>query len=118
LFLLVVYRSNDGGAMLSGLVWFCWADRAFSAALGLVDEAKALMTFEKVIETYLSARRPLRGDAERDWYSLKQLQPYFMGRRIVDLKRSDIRAYMTLRFENGVKVATVQREKTSSLPAV
>jgi len=64
------------------------------------------MTFEEVIGAYLSARLA----TERDRYSLKRLTPHFSGRSILDLRRADIRSYITARQADGVKISTVRRE--------
>jgi integrase len=68
------------------------------------------MIFEDVIGAYLSARRQEKGEAERDKYSFKRLQPYFAGRDIATLKRHEVRAYIAQRQIDGVKLSTVRRE--------
>jgi integrase len=68
------------------------------------------MTFEDVIGAYLSAKKMDRGEAERDKYSFAKLQPYFTGRRIAEMKRSDVRAYIAHRLTTGVKLSTIRRE--------
>lgn len=66
------------------------------------------MTFEDVIGMYMSSVSHRSG--QRDRYSLQRLQPHFGGMRIADLKRADVRAYVTLRMVDGVKPSTVNRE--------
>ncbi|MGQ7937000.1 tyrosine-type recombinase/integrase [Paraburkholderia sp. D1E] len=66
------------------------------------------MVFEDVVGIYLAANN--HRSKQRDLFSLKQLQPYFGGRGIVDLKRADVREYIANRQLNGVRVSTVQRE--------
>jgi integrase len=68
------------------------------------------MIFEDVIGAYLTAKQQEKGEAQRDKYSFAKLQPYFTGRRIVDLKRHEIRAYIAHRQTEGVKLSTVRRE--------
>ncbi|TKC80406.1 site-specific integrase [Trinickia terrae] len=66
------------------------------------------MVFEEVVGIYLAAKS--HRSKQRDLYSLKRLQPYFGGRRLVELRRADVRAYVTLRQGEGVSQATIHRE--------
>jgi integrase len=59
---------------------------------------------------YLKAIRGMKRSLERDITLLKKLTPFFTGRDLLRLKRSDIRAYIDKRMEDGVKNATVNRE--------
>ncbi|WP_269115469.1 tyrosine-type recombinase/integrase [Burkholderia stagnalis] len=47
---------------------------------------------------------------QRDQYSLKRLQPHFSGRDLRELKRGDVRRYVTARLADGVRESTVKRE--------
>ncbi|WP_269435476.1 tyrosine-type recombinase/integrase [Burkholderia savannae] len=47
---------------------------------------------------------------ERDQYSLRRLQPHFSGRDLRELKRGDVRRYVSARLVDGVCESTVKRE--------
>ncbi|MFA8308317.1 tyrosine-type recombinase/integrase [Burkholderia pseudomallei] len=47
---------------------------------------------------------------ERDQYSLQRLQPHFSGRDLRELKRGDVRRYVSARLVDGVCESTVKRE--------
>lgn len=66
------------------------------------------MVFEDVVGIYLAAKN--HRSRQRDLYSLKRLQPYFGGRSLIDLKRADVRGYVTSRQADGVVEATIKRE--------
>jgi len=66
------------------------------------------MIFEDVIGIYLAEKS--HRSKQRDLYSLKRLQPYFGGRSIGDLKRADLRGYVSRRLNEGVQESTVKRE--------
>lgn len=66
------------------------------------------MVFEEVIGIYMSERKHRSG--QRDRYSLKRLQPHFSGRDLRELKRGDVRRYVTARLADGVCESTVKRE--------
>lgn len=66
------------------------------------------MVFEEVIGIYMSERKHRSG--QRDQYSLKRLQPHFSGRDLRELKRGDVRRYVTARLADGVCESTVKRE--------
>lgn len=68
------------------------------------------MTFDEVIAAYLSARSLDRRSTWREKYSLVKLGPHFSGRPVRQLKRADIRAYVALRLNDGVAIATIKRE--------
>lgn len=63
------------------------------------------MTFDDAIGAYSSVKT-----SARDSYSLKKLMPFFSGRPLSDLKRAHVRAYVSSRLSDGVKVSTVRRE--------
>lgn len=65
------------------------------------------MMFEEVIGAYQSAQRSPKS---RDKWSLQRLAPHFAGRDLKELRRADVRAYVTARQSNGVKLSTVRRE--------
>lgn len=66
------------------------------------------MVFEEVIGIYMSERKHRSG--QRDQYSLNRLRPYFYGQDLRDLKRVDVRRYITSRLADGVRESTVKRE--------
>ncbi|WP_269764928.1 tyrosine-type recombinase/integrase [Burkholderia ubonensis] len=66
------------------------------------------MIFEEVVGIYLSEKK--HRSRQRDLYSLKRLQPYFGGRDLLELKRSDVRKYVAARIGDGVRESTVKRE--------
>lgn len=66
------------------------------------------MVFEDVVGIYLAAKN--HRSKQRDLYSLKRLQPYFGGRSVTELKRRDIRNYVSIRLADGVRESTVKRE--------
>jgi len=47
---------------------------------------------------------------EREIFTLKRIKPFFTGRDLLTLKRSDVRAYIDLRREEGVQNGTINRE--------
>lgn len=66
------------------------------------------MLFEDVVGIYLAGS--IHRSKQRDAYSLKRLQPHFGGRDVTELKRADVRAYVTRRQVEGVKLSTIGRE--------
>ncbi|CAJ6828175.1 bacteriophage integrase [Burkholderia pseudomallei] len=66
------------------------------------------MVFEEIIGIYMSERK--HRSRQRDLYSLKRLQPYFDGRDLRELKRGDVRRYVSARLSDGVQESTVKRE--------
>ena len=67
-------------------------------------------TFDEMMVRYLQETQNLKRKAERDAWSVKQLQPFFSGRVLAELKRSDVREYIAKRRADGVKGSTVNRE--------
>lgn len=74
------------------------------------NAAETPLIFEDVIGAYLSVRPQLEKAIGRDTYSYKRLHPHFSGRPISDVRRADVRAYITHRLSDGVKLSTVRRE--------
>lgn len=66
------------------------------------------ITFEYITQLYLSAKN--HTSKERDYYSLRHLQPFFNGRELETIKRADIRAYIISRQNSGIKNSTINRE--------
>lgn len=66
------------------------------------------MVFEEVIGIYMSEKK--HRSKERDQYSLRRLQPHFSGRDLRELKRGDVRRYVSARLADGVCESTVKRE--------
>ncbi len=54
-------------------------------------------TFDQMMLRYLQETQDSKRSAERDAWTVKRLQPYFSGRVLNDLKRSDVRGYVALR---------------------
>lgn len=67
-------------------------------------------TFDELILGYLKAVSGEKRAAERDAYTIKQLKPFFTGRDLKTLRRSDVRAYIEKRKAEGVGPATINRE--------
>lgn len=66
------------------------------------------LTFNQIIEIYLMSKDHVSKD--RDFYSLRHLQPFFNERDISTIKRIDIRSYIANRQKLGVKNSTINRE--------
>ncbi|HYL87590.1 MAG TPA: site-specific integrase [Burkholderiales bacterium] len=67
-------------------------------------------TFDELMLRYLKETQSAKRSAERDAWTVKQLQPYFAGKVLNDLKRSDVRGYVAKRRDAGVKGSTINRE--------
>ena len=67
-------------------------------------------TFDELMLRYLKETEGTKRSAERDAWTIKRLQPYFAGRVLNDLKRSDVRGYVLSRRKDGVKGSTINRE--------
>jgi integrase len=67
-------------------------------------------TFDQMMLRYLQETQDTKRSAERDAWTVKRLQPYFSGRVLNDLKRSDVRGYIAARTAAGVKGSTINRE--------
>ena len=67
-------------------------------------------TFDQLMLRYLQETQAKEGSSERDAWTVKRLQPYFAGRVLNDLKRSDVRGYVASRIAAGVKGGTINRE--------
>ena len=66
-------------------------------------------TFDELMVRYLKTTANKRSH-DRDLNSTKRLKPFFTGRELGSLKRSDIRAYIEKRKADGAKPATINRE--------
>jgi len=66
------------------------------------------MTFDEVVGIYLASKN--HRSKQRDMFSLKNLGPFFNGRSVIDLKRVDVRKYISGRQADGVRDTTIQRE--------
>ncbi len=73
-------------------------------------DAEPSHTFDELFLRYLKSVEGEKKSAERDVYTVKQLKPFFTGRELGTLKRSDTRAYIDKRKADGVKAATINRE--------
>jgi integrase len=73
-------------------------------------DAEPTRTFDELMLKYLQSVAGEKKSAERDGYVVKQLKPFFTGREIGALKRSDTRAYIDKRKADGVGAATINRE--------
>ena len=67
-------------------------------------------TFDEMMLQYLMSVKGEKKAEERDGYTVKKLKPFFTGKDMRMLKRSDVRAYMDKRKTDGVKAATINRE--------
>ena len=67
-------------------------------------------TFDELMLRYLKETQSTKRSAERDAWTIKRLQPYFAGRVLNDLKRSDVRGYVLSRRADDVKGSTINRE--------
>jgi integrase len=67
-------------------------------------------TYDEMMLRYLKETRGVKRSAERDAWSAKHLQPFFSGRVLRNLKRSDVREYIAQRKAAGLKGSTVNRE--------
>ena len=67
-------------------------------------------TFDQMMLRYLQETQGTKRSAERDAWTVKRLKPYFSGRVLNDLKRSDVRGYVASRTAVGVKGSTINRE--------
>ena len=67
-------------------------------------------TFDELMLKYLKSVSGEKKAEERDGYVVKKLKPFFTGRELGTLKRSDTRAYIDKRKEDGVAAATINRE--------
>ncbi len=67
-------------------------------------------TFDELMLNYLKATQGEKRSPERDLNSTKRLKPFFTGRELATLKRSDVRAYIDKRKADGVQPGTINRE--------
>ncbi|MCL2160972.1 MAG: site-specific integrase [Betaproteobacteria bacterium] len=67
-------------------------------------------TFDELMFAYMKATYGVKRSAERDISSLKRLMPFFTGRDLLTLRRSDVRAYVEKRIGDGVTNATINKE--------
>ena len=67
-------------------------------------------TFDELMLAYVKATQDRRSNWSRDLYNLRRLQPFFTGRVLGDLKRSDVRRYIEHRKSQGIANATINRE--------
>lgn len=73
-------------------------------------DAEPTRTFDELMLKYLQSVAGEKRAPERDVYVIKQLKPFFTGRELGTLKRSDIRAYIDKRKADGMAAATINRE--------
>ena len=66
------------------------------------------MTFDDVIGIYLASKN--HRSKQRDLFSLQRLSPHFQGKVLSQLKRADVRSYVTMRVAAGVQESTIKRE--------
>jgi len=67
-------------------------------------------SFEELMVRYISATSDEMRSPERVGYAVKRLQPFFEGRMMERLRRSDISVYIEQRKASGVGPATINRE--------
>jgi len=73
-------------------------------------DAEPTRTFDELFLKYLQSVAGEKRAPERDVYVVKQLKPFFTGRELGTLKRSDVRAYIDKRKADGMAAATINRE--------
>ena len=73
-------------------------------------DAEPPRTFDELMLKYLQSTASEKRAPERDVYVVKQLKPFFTGREMGTLKRSDTRAYIDKRKADGMAAATINRE--------
>lgn len=66
------------------------------------------LTFDDIVEIYVASTEHRSKD--RDQYSIRCLSPMFSGKKLSDIKRLDIRAYIQKRRQDNVKDTTINRE--------
>lgn len=84
-----------------------WKVEAHQAKYWDVEPSR---TFDELMLKYLKSVSGEKKAEERDGYVVKQLKPFFTGRELGALKRSDTRAYIDKRKADGVSAATINRE--------
>lgn len=84
-----------------------WKVEAHQAKYWDVEPSR---TFDELMLKYLQSVAGEKRTPERDGYVVKQLKPFFTGRELGALKRSDTRAYIDKRKADGVAAATINRE--------
>jgi integrase len=67
-------------------------------------------TFDELMLKYLKSVSGEKKAEERDGYTVKRLMPFFTGRDLGTLKRSDTRAYIDERKADGVAASTINKE--------
>ncbi|MCL1826326.1 MAG: site-specific integrase [Betaproteobacteria bacterium] len=72
--------------------------------------AEPSRTFDQLMLEYTKATQAVKRSAERDGYTIERLAPFFTGRNLLALKRSDIRAYIDKRLSDGVANGTINKE--------
>jgi len=73
-------------------------------------DAEPTRTFDELFLKYLQSVAGEKRAPERDVYVVKQLKPFFTGRELGTLKRSDVRSYIDKRKSDGMAAATINRE--------
>lgn len=71
-------------------------------------EVRQFMLFDDVMKIYMTAKT--HRSKSRDLHALERLRPYFTGRKVAELRRADVRGYVSLRRDAGVSESTVTRE--------
>jgi integrase len=72
--------------------------------------AEPSRTYDELMLAYINVTKGVKRSAKRDATSLRNLTPFFTGRDLLTLKRSDIREYVQNRLADGVSNATINRE--------
>jgi integrase len=73
-------------------------------------DAEPPRIFDDLMLKYLQSTASEKRAPERDVYVIKQLKPFFTGRELGTLKRSDVRAYIDKRKADGMAATTINRE--------
>lgn len=73
-------------------------------------DAEPTRTFDELMLKYLKSVVGEKKSVVRDASIIRQMQPFFTGRELGSLKRSDVRAYIDKRKVEGKAPATINRE--------
>lgn len=73
-------------------------------------DAAPSRTFDELMLTYFKMLQAEKKSVERERYTLMKLKPHFSGCDLLTLRRSDVRAYIDRRRDDGVANGTINRE--------
>lgn len=73
-------------------------------------DAPPSRTYNELMLAYFKTIQAEKRSVDRERFTLRKLTPFFTGRDLLTLRRSDVRAYIDSRREAGVSNATINRE--------